>query len=307
MVQEYVFDDVETKTKKGGSFLWNSETREFLGRDGASWAKITFFYAIFYTCLASFFVGMLAVFVSFMPRDVPTYFGDSSKMGIDGINPGLGFRPQVDVEDSLIMYNPLVAESPTEGNLKYIRNLKNFLESKYKKPDDSDRSNLRECKTPLTDDEVKSGIACNFDYETYFKTTDCREDNSFGYETDSPCILLKVNKIVGWKPINSANQNRIIINCTGETSSDKDNVLEVKYHSEGGDINNNISATISDKYFPYYGQKVYRAPFVWAQFKITPNTLVNIECKAWADNIDNKDRLNRRGQTKFSLFISSKK
>ena len=40
-------------------------------------------------------------------------------------------------------------------------------------------------------------------------------------------------------------------------------------------------------------------------FDVTPNTLVNIECKAFADNIDNSDRLNRRGQTKFSLYIQS--
>lgn len=133
--QEFVFDDVETKESKkgGGSFLWNSETREFLGRDGASWAKITFFYAIFYTCLASFFVGMLAVFVSFMPYDKPTYYGSSSTMASSSrLNPGLGFRPQIDVEDSLIMYNPLVADNPTEGYIRHTRNLKNFLDaSKY--------------------------------------------------------------------------------------------------------------------------------------------------------------------------------
>ena len=50
----------------------------------------------------------------------------------------------------------------------------------------------------------------------------------------------------------------------------------------------------------------YSAPFIWAQFQIKSNTLVNIECKANATNIDNSDRMNRRGQTKFSLFIVKK-
>lgn len=304
MVQEFVFDDVETKTKKGGSFLWNSETREFLGRDGASWAKITFFYAIFYTCLASFFVGMLAVFVSFMPRDVPSYYGDASKMGIDGINPGLGFRPQVDVEDSLIMYSPLVADSPSEGNLKYIRNLKNFLDAKYGKVDNSnDKSKLVKCKQALSDEDVRDGKACDFDYASIFEKTPCTEDKSFGYQTNEPCVLLKVNKIVDWRPKNKEGGDSIFINCTGETSVDKDNVLNVKYYSEKNDDETKAGAILS-KYFPYFGQKLYRAPFIWAQFSVTPNTLVNIECKAYADNIDNKDRINKRGQTKFSLFIA---
>jgi hypothetical protein len=124
--QEFVFDD-ETRVEKKEPFIWNARTREFLGRDGASWAKIAFFYAIFYTCLASFFVGMLAVFVSFMPRDKPTYFGESSTMSQRGLNPGLGFRPMVDVEDHVIHYDPRVVDHPTDGYLKYVRNLKHFL------------------------------------------------------------------------------------------------------------------------------------------------------------------------------------
>ena len=126
--QEFVFDDVDHHVEqKENSFIWNPRTREFLGRDGASWAKITFFYAIFYTCLASFFVGMLAVFVSFMPRDVPTYYGESSTMSQRGLNPGLGFRPMVDVEDNLIHYDPNTIDNPVDGYLKFVRNLKHFL------------------------------------------------------------------------------------------------------------------------------------------------------------------------------------
>lgn len=124
--QEFVFDDAHHQEQKE-SFIWNSRTREFLGRDGASWAKISFFYAIFYTCLASFFVGMLAVFVSFMPREVPTYYGESSTMSQRGLNPGLGFRPMVDVEDCLIHYDPVVVDNPNDGYLKFVKNLKNFL------------------------------------------------------------------------------------------------------------------------------------------------------------------------------------
>jgi hypothetical protein len=59
------------------------------------------------------------------------------------------------------------------------------------------------------------------------------------------------------------------------------------------------------KYYPFMGSKAYRAPFVFATFDVAPNTLVNIECRAFdAGNIDNTDRLNRRGMTKFSVFVA---
>lgn len=49
MVQEeYTFDDANKKkeSKLGGigKFIWNSETKEFCGRDGASWGRASFFF-----------------------------------------------------------------------------------------------------------------------------------------------------------------------------------------------------------------------------------------------------------------------
>jgi hypothetical protein len=48
MVQEeYTFDDAnkkkESKLSGIGTFIWNSETKEFCGRDGASWGRASFF------------------------------------------------------------------------------------------------------------------------------------------------------------------------------------------------------------------------------------------------------------------------
>lgn len=140
----------------------------------------------------------------------------------------------------------------------------------------------------------------SFDYKTIFKGTPCTEDNSFGYQTNRPCVLVKLNKIISWlpKPADKA----VGIRCEGETSVDKDNLRSVIYHSEGA-LNNTAEGLLQPKYYPYLNQKGYRAPFVWAQFDITPNMLVNIECRAFAENIDNQDRLYRRGMTKFSLYI----
>jgi hypothetical protein len=130
MEQEFTFGEDSRNQKESGGFLkflWNSETKELLGRDGASWAKVSLFYAVFYTCLGSFFVGMLAVFMWQMPLDKPTYWGESSTMNARRLNPGLGFRPQIDVEDHSIIYNPNVVDNPKNGYKQYVRNLENFL------------------------------------------------------------------------------------------------------------------------------------------------------------------------------------
>jgi sodium/potassium-transporting ATPase subunit beta len=213
MVEEYRFDHEEERKGGIGRFIWNSDTREFCGRDGASWGKVSLFYAIFYACLGSFFVGMLAVFVSFMPRDKPSYYGEASTMNIRGLNPGLGFRPQIDVEDHQIVYNPIVQDDINLGRRKYFDNLKNFLDAKYGDLSSEEEANVIKCESGRSfDEELKNGKSCQFKHKEIFDGTDCTEDNSFGFKTHRPCILIKLNKIISWKPANDS----VIIRCNGE-------------------------------------------------------------------------------------------
>lgn len=248
MVQEteYQFDDEHKSQKPKESavaglvkFIWNSETKEFCGRDGASWGKVSLFYAIFYACLGSFFIGMLAVFVAIMPKDKPTYYGESSTMSARGVNPGLGFRPQVDVEDSTIHFNPTVYEGK-HGHKPFFRNLKNFLDAsmnlfvsvyliklkliynlfqfawlEYPEIKPEDQQNVIACKDGETyPSDLKNGKSCSYDYKTIFKNTPCTEEKKFGYDTNKPCVLLKLNKIISWTPL--VNNGSIRIMCEGE-------------------------------------------------------------------------------------------
>ena len=71
---------------------------------------------------------MLAIFVQLMPENIPTYYGNSGTIALYGLNPGLGFRPQVNVESNLITYNPRVEEGDN-GYKKHVHNLHNFLDS----------------------------------------------------------------------------------------------------------------------------------------------------------------------------------
>jgi hypothetical protein len=50
MAEEYVFEDAQQQKKSRlaevGQFIWNSETKEFCGRDGASWGQL--YFTLFY-------------------------------------------------------------------------------------------------------------------------------------------------------------------------------------------------------------------------------------------------------------------
>lgn len=287
--EEYVFEDNKKTSKLGGigKFLWNSRTKEFCGRDGASWGKVSLFYAIFYLILGSFFVGMIAVFVQIMPKDRPTYIMEESTMALRGVNPGLGFRPQVDVEDSLVKYNPSTYDDSPFGYKKYVTNINNFLNAKY----------------PAAA-KGEGGEGQTFDHKAHFATTPCSSSDpeaKYGFDTANGCFLIKLNKIYGWTP---GNGTSVGIRCEGEFSADRDNLLKTTYHSEG-DVNSDVEGKILPQYFPFTSQKGYQAPFIWVQFDVNPNTLINIVCKAYSSNIDNTDRVNRRGQTKFTLYVKS--
>lgn len=78
--------------------LYNAEYREFLSRDAKGWFKLAIFYFFFYTCLASFFILLLVLFFQIIDMKTPNYFYKESVMHYKGINPGLGFRPQVKIK-----------------------------------------------------------------------------------------------------------------------------------------------------------------------------------------------------------------
>jgi sodium/potassium-transporting ATPase subunit beta len=298
--QEYRFEGEAKGAKKDGfgKFLWNGEKKEFLGRSGASWAKIGLCYSIFYFCLASFFIGMLAVFFQIMPMDRPTYFAEESVMSRKGpLNPGLGFRPQIDVEDRMINFNPAVYE---KGYKQYTDNLRNFIEAKYQ----DQEGDLIDCVDGQDyAEELRKGKSCKYDYKKIFAETNCTVENHFGYKTNKVCVLLKLNKIVDFVPKDP--ENRVTIKCEGVNAVDTDNLRVIKYHSEGN-LDNLEGGYLSTKYYPFYGQKNYRAPFVFAEFDVAENVLINIRCKAYAANIDNKDNTSMRGQTSFTFFVETK-
>lgn len=293
-------------------FLWNSETSEMLGRTGGSWAKILLFYVIFYAVLAGFFAAMLAVFYQTLDENKPKW---QLENGLIGTNPGLGFRPmppESNVESTLVWF-----EASKDENIEYwISAIDEFLDV-YKKADEDTRaqSNRVDC-TP--DTPPKDGKVCRVD-TTSAKFGACTKSNQYGYSKGSPCVFLKLNKIYNWVPQfynktselpnnmpedlktliqgfdENDNKHEVIwVSCEGENPADIENLGPINYIPERG---------FSGYYFPFLNQKNYLPPVLAINFE-RPKTgvLINIECKAWARNI-NHDRAERRGSVHFELMV----
>lgn len=82
---------------------------------------------------------------------------------------------------------------------------------------------------------------------------------------------------------------------------DKESIGELAYYSPG-DTKNEFPG-IPNYYYPYKNQDGYQTPFLFVKFNSPRrNTLIQVECKAWAENIE-ADRTLRLGSVHFELQI----
>ncbi|KAI8043655.1 sodium/potassium-transporting ATPase subunit beta-2 [Drosophila gunungcola] len=286
-------------------FLWNSETSQCLGRTGSSWAKILLFYIIFYAALTGFFAAIFTVFYQTLDNEKPKWMLDN---GLIGSNPGLGFRPmppEANVESTLVWY-----EASKKDNYKYwVEETSKFLKS-Y---EDLEKQNQVNCsfEHPPPEDKV-----CGIDISTF---APCTADSQFGYNVARPCIFLKLNKIYNWVPeiyndsktlpehmpeelkqhikekqsLRPNETNVVWVSCEGENPADVENIKARDYYPRMG---------FPRYYFPFKNIMGYIPPIVAVQFTVETGVLINIECKAWARNI-NHDRSDRRGSVHFELMV----
>uniref|UniRef100_A0A915AHI1 Sodium/potassium-transporting ATPase subunit beta-3 n=2 Tax=Ascarididae TaxID=6250 RepID=A0A915AHI1_PARUN len=56
-----------------GQFLFNKDKGTCLGRTAKSWVQILGFYVVFYSLLAAFWIGCLAIFLRTLDDKVPRY------------------------------------------------------------------------------------------------------------------------------------------------------------------------------------------------------------------------------------------
>ncbi|XP_014866381.1 PREDICTED: sodium/potassium-transporting ATPase subunit beta-233-like [Poecilia mexicana] len=286
-------------------FLWNSERGELLGRTGGSWFKIAVFYVIFYGLLAGVFIGTIQAMLMTLSEYKPTWQDRVAP-------PGLSHTPRSDKAEVFFS----VRESETY--LPYVKALRDFM----KQYDDNIQNNnmlFEDCGEQPADYKHRGDLesdmggvkACRFP-RSLLGSCSGLEDNDFGFKDGKPCLIVKLNRIVNFRPRPPGNNdsipeeakpkvqaNVIPLHCTNKREEDADKIGEIKYYG--------IGEGFPLQYYPYYGkrhQPQYLQPLVALQFtNLTRNTELRIECKVFGENIyyNEKDRYQGRFDIKIQV------
>merc|ERR1712106_33115 len=159
----------------------------------------------------------------------------------------------------------------------WVKRTNEFLEP-YKKAD-----GLDDCS------EGSKGGVCQFKLETLGACSGATDQN-YGYDTGSPCILLKLNRIYG-----ATNKKQVWVSCKGENVADRESLGDISYFPADGGF--------PDYYFPYLNQEGYQSPIIAVQFKESEvGQFFHVECRAWAQNIL-YHRRDRVGIAHFELQV----
>ncbi|KAM8875280.1 sodium/potassium-transporting ATPase subunit beta-1a isoform 2-T2 [Spinachia spinachia] len=295
------------KDSDGGwrAFVWNSEKKEFLGRTGISWLKIFFFYVIFYGCLAGIFVGTIQALLLTLSNYKPTYQDRVAP-------PGLSHTPRS--EKSEISFTV----SDPSSYKKYTDAMSAFLES-YNDAQQTDQMKFEDCgdspmsytaRGSLESPELGQRKACRFSRSLLGVCSGINNPH-FGFDVGTPCIIVKLNRIVNFRPKVPGNDsvpdslqakvmpNLIPIFCKKKREEDAGKIGEIKYFGLGEGF--------PLQYYPYYGKLLhpqYLQPLVAIQFNnLTQGEELRVECKVYGANIgySEKDRYQGRFDIKFNI------
>uniref|UniRef100_A0A8C4X1R5 Sodium/potassium-transporting ATPase subunit beta n=1 Tax=Eptatretus burgeri TaxID=7764 RepID=A0A8C4X1R5_EPTBU len=263
-------------------FLWNPNTKEFLGRTSNSWGKIILFYVILYAFLAGILMGTISVMLSTVPENFPKW---RDRIPL----PGLTMRPQV--------YKMQVAfdVSNSDSYKDYTQEIHNFL-FPYNANNQTNNQVYIDCS------ENKPRFQSNIMHDTR-KRTSCRfdlkwlgpcsgdSDLTYGYGNGKPCTILKINKIIEYIPI---------------SNEDKDSLGVVEYY---GPFNRKGFPLV---FYPYYGNKLhsgYLPPIVAVQFiNAKQNVQIRVKCHLLhkdAEKSSASDRDRHLGRVELRLTVSN--
>ncbi|XP_072220273.1 sodium/potassium-transporting ATPase subunit beta-3a [Leuresthes tenuis] len=257
--------------------FYNPRTGEVLGRTASSWALILLFYLVFYCFLAGMFALTMWVLLLTLDDYVPRYRDRVP-------NPGLVIRPNT----LDIVFN----KSDPQKYVQYVQHLETFLQ-RY---NDSEQEKNKDCiagEYYLQDDsEDMNKKACRFKRASLSFCSGL-SDTNFGYHEGKPCVLLKMNRIIGLKPHGDP-----YINCTVK----KDNPVQMHYFPSEG--------RIDKMYFPYYGKKAhenYVQPLVAVKLLLTKedyNKELSVECRVEGSDLRNNDERDKfLGRVTFRVKV----
>uniref|UniRef100_A0A8C9XHQ2 Sodium/potassium-transporting ATPase subunit beta n=1 Tax=Sander lucioperca TaxID=283035 RepID=A0A8C9XHQ2_SANLU len=120
----------------------------------------------------------------------------------------------------------------------------------------------------------------------------------YGYSRGQPCVLIKLNRVIGMLP--GKNGQSPYVTC-GAKREDGDKLGPLAYYPPNG--------TFNLMYYPYYGKKAqvnYTQPLVAVKFlNASVNTDINVECKINSNTLEaGSERDKFAGRVSFKLRIN---
>ncbi|ETE67612.1 Sodium/potassium-transporting ATPase subunit beta-3 [Ophiophagus hannah] len=220
------------------------------------------------------------VMLQTLSSDVPKYRDRISYPGLM-ISP----KPETALEFSIRKNN-----SGSYNFNRYVEALHKFLgaynESKQTR-------NIRCSPGKLFDQNSVNKSACQFNRDSLGPCSGLQDEN-FGYDKGTPCVIIKMNRIIGLKPV-----GKPYINC----NSKEEGKATISYFPANG--------TIDLMYFPYYGKRLhpdYLQPLVAIQLGFNTTSAkedVTIECKILGTDLKNDDERDKfLGRVSFKFQIS---
>ncbi|XP_060716142.1 potassium-transporting ATPase subunit beta-like [Tachysurus vachellii] len=253
-----------------GHFIWNSDEGKFMGRTPIRWVYISLYYVAFYVVMTALF--SLAIYVLMYTLDpyTPDY-QDRLK------SPGVMAWPDTYNDETLeINYNM----SDKKNWMKMSKILKNLLEP-YNDTKQA-QCNYYNCTTGkyfvqhMFDAPKHTKWSCPF-YQSALGNCSGISDPTFGYNTNQPCVIIKMNRVIHFMP-NNGTGNAPYLNCT--VLDGQDNVRGYEYYP--------VNGSFDLSYFPYYGklaQPHYVNPLVAVKFDLVNQRHAVIQCRVMANNI----------------------
>ncbi|XP_055682368.1 sodium/potassium-transporting ATPase subunit beta-2-like [Lutzomyia longipalpis] len=291
-----------------GKFLYNSENGTIMSRTPKDWGKLLIFYAIFYTVLAALFAICLQGLFYTITKEYPKWQMERSLIGT---NPGVGFRPisEDTAQGSLIWFKA----SDPDSIRPWTKLLDDYLapyQNKSLLPGGGKNQEMCDFDSP-----PKPGRVCAVEVS---KWEHCNAENDYGYSKSSPCIFVKLNRIFNWVPdfyddvndlpddmpeelkshiaqLDASKRKQVWISCRGEHPSDREAIGPIKYIPSHG---------MASYYYPFTNIPGYLSPIIAVHLERPAlNRLINIECRAWAKNIQYQGGRDRSGSVHLELMI----